>query len=169
MTQEDTENTQGLWAKIDAASFGMIYGSVTVLGLLMAMEAHPDEPLVSAASLFGSVLAISMAKAFADVMSTAIGTRQKITRKMLASSWHHARDTLVAANLPTLFFLAAALGVWSVALAVALSQLYCTVLLMLVGARVGWRVDGSVLSALLGTVFAGGVGLALALLKVLIH
>lgn len=169
MTAEHGTDRRGLWARADSSAFGMIYGSVSVLGLLMAMAAHPDAPLTSAAVLFGTVLAISMAKAFADVMSTAIDTGQRIRREALVRSWRHARDTLVAANLPTLFFLVSALGLWSVALAVSLSQLYCTVLLMLVGARVGWRADGSVLSALLGAVFAGGVGLALALMKYVIH
>lgn len=169
MTPEETEHPKGKWAAIDAAAFGMIYGSVTVLALLMAMAAHPDGPLSSAVILFGSVFAISMAKAFADLMSTAIDTGERITRAALSWAWHHARDTMVAANLPTLFFVAAAIGLWSVDLAVFLSQIYCTVLLMLVGARVGWRVDGTLLSALLGMVFAGGVGVALALLKFLIH
>ncbi|MCU0907489.1 MAG: hypothetical protein MUF73_08590 [Rhodobacteraceae bacterium] len=160
---------QGLWARVDAAAFGMIYGSVTVLGLLMAMEAHPESPLRAAAVLFGTVLAISMAKAFADVMSTAIDSGQRITRQAVALAWHHARDTLVAANLPTVFFLVAAGGLWPVGTAVSLSQVYCTVLLMLVGARVGWRVDVRVLSAVLGAVLAGIVGATLALLKFVIH
>ncbi len=159
----------GFWARVDTAAFGMIYGSVTALALLMAMALHPDSALTSAAVLFGSVLAISLAKAFADVMSTAINTGEPITRVSLSNAWHHARVTLVAANLPTMFFIAAEFDAWSVATAVALSQLYCTGLLMLVGARVGWRVDASVFSSVLGALFAGGVGIALASMKYVIH
>lgn len=169
MTDDHGSADRGRWARVDDASFGMIYGSVTVLALLMAMAAHPEEPLTSAVVLFGSVLAISLAKAFADTMSGAIETRRPIRRGALSAAWHHARDTLVAANLPTLIFLAAAAGLWSADRAVALSQLYCTLLLMLVGGRVGWRVDGAVASALLGALFAGGVGVVLALLKFAIH
>lgn len=167
-TSEPTDR-EGVWSSLDAAAFGIIYGSVTSLALLMAMSAHPDGPLASAAALFGSVLAIALAKAFADVMSTAIDTGEKITRKTIAASWHHARVMLVAANLPTLFFVAASFGLWPFAMAVTMSQAYCTVLLMLVGARVGWRIDGTVRSAFLGAVFAGGVGLALALMKYVLH
>lgn len=169
MSARQTAERKGLWARVDASAFGMIYGSVTVLGLLMAMEAHPDSPLKAAVILFGTVLAISMAKAFADVMSTAIDTGQRISRTQMADSWHHARDTLVAANLPTLIFLASAFELLPVASAVSLSQIYCTVLLMLVGARVGWRADGRMLSAVLGAVLAGAVGVALAVLKFVIH
>jgi hypothetical protein len=169
MAGEPVSGHQGLWSRVDASSFGMIYGSVTVLGLLMAMEAHPERPLVSAVVLFGTVMAISIAKAFADVMSGAIETGQPISRGALRLSWHHARDSLVAANLPTLFFLGSALEFWSPSSAVKLSQLYCTLLLMLVGVRVGWRVDGGLPSAFMGALFAGGVGVALALLKFAIH
>jgi hypothetical protein len=169
MATRKAADSRGLWARVDASAFGMIYGSVTVLGLLMAMEAHPASPLTAAVVLFGTVLAISMAKAFADVMSTAIDAGQRISRKQVADSWHHSRDTLVAANLPTLFFLASAFELWPVTTAVSLSQIYCTVLLMLVGARVGWRADGRMLSAILGAVVAGAVGVALAVLKFVIH
>lgn len=159
----------GLWQRVDMASFGMIYGSVTVLGILMAMGAHPDAPLPSAAILFGSVLAISLAKAFAEVMTNAIDKGERITRQSFSHSWDHARTTLVAANLPTLFFVAAEFELWTVHTAVMLSQFYCVLLLMLVGARVGWRLDNAYLSAALGALFAGGVGLALALMKFVIH
>lgn len=169
MTAEAETGRKRLWARVDATAFGMIYGAVTVLALLMAMAAHPKGPLASAGVLFGSTLAISMAKAFADLMSTAIDTGARITRAGLWRAWLHARDTMAAANLPALFFVAAGLDLWSGDLALLLSQVYCTMLLMLVGARVGSRVDGTRLSALLGMLFAGGVGLALALLKYLIH
>lgn len=169
MAIRETTDNNGLWARVDASAFGMIYGSVTALGLLMAMEAHPDSPLMAAIVLFGTVLAISMAKAFADIMSTAIDAGQRISRKQLAESWHHSRDTLVAANLPTHFFLASVFELWPVTTAVSLSQIYCIVLLMLVGARVGWRADGRVLSGVLGAVVAGAVGVALAVMKFVIH
>lgn len=157
------------WARLDAAAFGLIYGSVTVLALLISMGAHPGGPLKSAAALFGSIAAISLAKAFAEVMSDAINARARITRQAFAHAWDHARTTLIAANLPSLLFVAAWFGLGTTESAVALSQYYCIALLLLVGARVGWRLDGALLSAILGALFAGGVGLALASLKFLLH
>lgn len=157
------------WARLDAAAFGLIYGSITVLALLISMGAHPGGPLKSAAALFGSVAAISLAKAFAEVMSDAINTRARLTRQAFAHAWDHARTTLIAANLPSLLFVAAWFGYGSTESAVGLSQLYCIALLLLVGARLGWRLDGAWLSAVLGAMFAGGVGLALAMLKFLLH
>jgi len=157
------------WRRLDAAAFGLIYGGITALALLMKMSAHPDTVLSSAFALFGSVLAIVLAKAFAEVMSDAIETQTRITRARFRRAWDHAKTTLIAANLPTLLFLAAGLGLFSPASAIALSQLYCVTLLALVGARVGWRLDAAVSSALLGAMFSGGVGLALALSKYVIQ
>jgi hypothetical protein len=169
MTIKEAADETKRWVRLDEAAFGIIYGSVTALALLIAMSEHPDEPLASAATLFGSILAIALATAFADIMSIAIETGERITRQSIVASWHHSRVTLVAANLPTLFFVAAFPGWWSVDAAVKLSQLYCTMLLVLVGARVGWRVDGTKLLATLGGAFAFGVGLSLALLKYVLH
>lgn len=169
LAAEHSVSSQGFWPRVDYASFGIIYGSVTVLSLIMALGNHPEKPLKSAAILFGSVVAISLAKAFAEVMSHAIETGERITRRSFAEVWDHARTTLIAANLPALLFVISAIGLLTVERAVSLTQVYCTALLMLVGGRVGWRIDGSVLSAVLGALFAGGVGLTLAVLKYLIH
>jgi len=165
MSPSDSEG----WQRLDEAAFGMIYGSVTVLGLLLAMGAHPGPPFRSAVVLLGTVVAIVLAKGFAEVMSTAVMRQQRIVRADFAAAWRHGQPTLVAANLPTLLFLAAAAGLWSADRAVVLSQIYCTGLLMLVGARVGWVLDGRIVPAVLGAVFAGAVGIALSVLKVLLH
>jgi hypothetical protein len=57
----------------------------------------------------------------------------------------------------------------SVELATLLSQGVCVALLAVLGARVGWVIDGRISPAILGGLFAGGIGLALAVMKVAIH
>ena len=54
---------------MDEASFGIIYGAVTVLSLLMSFEDHPSSPVRAAVILFGSVAAILMSKAFAAALA----------------------------------------------------------------------------------------------------
>lgn len=169
MAQEGKKRPIGFLNSVDASAIGFIYGSVTALALLMALGPHPERPLTSAAVLFGSVLAISLAKAFAEVMSNAIDSGERITGSAISASWHHARVTLIAANLPTLLHIAAGFGLWSIETASELSQGYCTAHLMPVGARVGWRVEGRAGTALLGALASGGVGLALAGMKYVLH
>lgn len=93
MAGEGTRGRKVLWRNVDAMAFGLIYGSVTVLSLLMALGTHPESPLTSSTVLLGSVLAISLAKAFAEQMSNAIDNGERITRSSVAKSWHHTRDT----------------------------------------------------------------------------
>ena len=125
-----------------------------VLSILMAAGEHPDAPLKTAVVLFGSVLAITLAKAFAELMAHALDSGERITRQAWRAAWHHSSPTLAVANLPTLFFL---------------SQGVCVALLAVLGARVGWVIDGRITPAVLGGLFAGGIGLALAVMKVAIH
>ena len=119
--------------------------------------------------LFGSVLAIVMAKAFAEFLAHALETRERLTGAAYRRAWAHSRASLVAANLPALAFVAAHFGWVTGDLAMLFAQAYCIGLLFLLGARVGWVIDGTALAATLGAGFAGGVGTVLALVKHLIH
>jgi len=158
-----------LWDRIDEAAFAIIYGAVMVLSILMAIGAHPDAPLKTAVVLFGSVLAIVMAKAFAEFLAHALKTRERLTGAAYRRAWAHSRASLVAANLPALGFAAAHFGWMTGDFASIFAQVYCIGLLLFLGARVGWVIDRTPLAALLGAGFAGGVGLLLALVKYLIH
>ncbi|MDQ2091652.1 hypothetical protein [Marimonas arenosa] len=168
MIEVTSQETQG-WKRLDKAAFGIIYGAIMVLSILMAAGDHPESPVKTAVVLFGSVLAITLAKAFAELLAHALDSGERVTRHAWRAAWHHSSPTLAVANLPTLFFLAAGFGWMGVELAALLSQGVCVALLAVLGARVGWVIDGRVTPAVLGGLFAGGIGLVLALMKVAIH
>jgi hypothetical protein len=157
------------WQRIDGAASGIVYGAIMVLSILMAMGDHPEQPLQTAVVLFGSVAAIALAKAFAELLSHALATRERLTVSGWRTAWRHSYPTLAVANLPTLLFLAAAAGWIGAELAVLLSQGLCVALLTVLGVRIGWVIDRRVAPAILGGAFAGGIGVALAVMKVLIH
>lgn len=157
------------WTRIDRSAFGLVYGSITVLSLLMAMDDHPDAPFGTAAILFGSVLAVTLAKAFAELLAHALDTGERVTRAAWGAAWRHSSPTLAVVNLPTLFFVAAGFGWATVETEGALSQVVCIAILLAVGARVGWVLDRRPLPTLGGALFAGGIGLMLALIKYVIH
>lgn len=157
------------WRRLDNAAFGIIYGAIMVLSILMAAGQHPEAPGKTAVVLFGSVLAITLAKAFAELMAQALSSGERVTRHAWRAAWNHSKPTLAVANLPTAFFLAASADWLSAEFAVVLSQWVCVGLMVVLGARVGWVIDGRVMPAVLGGMLAGGVGVALALMKVTIH
>ena len=157
------------WQRLDNAAFGIIYGAIVVLSALMAGGSHPEAPLQTAVILFGSVLAITLAKAFAELMAHAIGTGERITRQAWGAAWRHSRATLAVANVPTLLFVAAAAGWLPLETAVLLAHSVCILLLVTMGARAGWVIDSRVVPAILGGLFAGGIGAALSLIKLFTH
>lgn len=158
------------WELIDQAAVGLIYGSVLVLSLLLALEEKAAAPFRPALVLFGSVLAVTLARAFAELLAGALQTRQRIlTRAALTAAWHRSHPTLSVANVPTLAILAAGLDLVDFSLAVAVSQLYCVAVLGVLGARVGLAISPNSWLPLGGAAFAGGIGSALAVLKYAIH
>lgn len=169
---EDTsvmnQDTRG-WQRLDKAAFGIVYGAVTGLSILLAAGAHPEAPFETAAVLFGSVFAITLTKAFAEFLSHAIDSGTRPTRHDWRAAWRHSAPTLGTANLPTLLFIANGLGWITSETAIVASQGVCVALLALVGGRLGWVIDGSIPRSMLGATFAGGIGLALAVLKHVIH
>lgn len=157
------------WRRLDKAAFGIVYGAITVLSILMAIGPHLGAPFETAAVLFGSVLAITLAKSFAEFLSHALDTGERLTRSGWRSAWQHSAPTLAAANLPTMLFIASGLGWMAAETALLASQGICISLLAAIGARIGWVLDGRVVQAVLGALFSGAIGLLLAVMKHLVH
>ena len=158
------------WGPVHRASFGLIYGAILVLSLLMAMHEVRDGPFEAALVLFGSVLAVTLAKIFAEVLAHAMETGERIlTAKAFGTAWQHSHPTLLVANVPTAIFIVAGLGWLDVATATAIAQVFCVFVLVVLGARVGWVINHSWWLPIAGALFAGSVGVGLAAMKYAIH
>jgi hypothetical protein len=158
------------WRPLERIAFGLIYGAIMVLSLLMAMNEAAGSPFDMAIVLFGSVLAITLARAFAELLSHAIQTGERVlTRQALLTAWRGSHPTLSVANLPTALFVAAGLEWLTVGQVVIVSQVYSILILVLFGARVGWVISRGPWLSVGGAVFSGGIGVALAAMKYLIH
>jgi divalent metal cation (Fe/Co/Zn/Cd) transporter len=157
------------WGRLDKAAFGIIYGAIMVLAILLAQGSHPSPPLETAVVLLGSVLAITLAKAFAEFLGQALDARERMTRHSWRSAWHHSTPTLAVANVPTALFLAAWLGWIGPQTALVVSQLLCVALLVVLGARAGWVLDHRLAPTALGALFVGGIGVLLSVVKYVIH
>jgi hypothetical protein len=154
------------WQRLERASFGLIYGAIMVLSILMALEFQPNAPFRPAAILFGSVLAMTLARTLAALFSHGVETGERIMNiAAVRAAWQGSHHILVAAYLPTALFMAAGLG-WLVAqTALSLSQLYCVLTLAILGARAGWVIRGGLWHSVLGAASAGGLGSLLAAMR----
>ena len=94
MTRNGPMTTQA--QRIDEAAFGVVYGSITVMALLMAMTPPLEEPGRKALILFGSVFAVALAKAYAERSITASTRRALRQRKRLMKRrWCHCSKPLI--------------------------------------------------------------------------
>ncbi len=154
------------WQPLERLAFGLVYGAIMVLSLLMAAGENTQAKVKTAGILFGSMLAITLARGFAELVARGIETGERmLTPRALWAAWQGSRPILAVAVLPTLLFLAAGLGWCSAGLATVLSQIYCVAILVLFGARVGWVVGRTARLSFAAGLFAGSVGSALAAMK----
>jgi len=160
---------KNIFYRMDRAAFGVIYGAILVLSILLGMEDKTEEPFRIVVVLFGSVLAIVLSKSFAEAIAYSIETGEPLDRHAFQKGWWHSRASLVTANLPAGLIGMGAVGILSVDLALGISQIYCIFLLTFFGARVGWVVDRRAMPAFLGALFSGGLGLFLGGMKYILH
>lgn len=150
---------------IGDVAFGVIYGTITVLGVLAATDATHFDPLATALTLFLTVLAVAMAKTYADLAAKALAAGTSHSAATVRSAWMHGRTTLFAANGPTLAMLGSAAGLYDRAVAMLLAQVCAMGLLLFYG----WRISGRVLPSGMSAIAMGGAGLALTALKHVVH
>ena len=156
-------------ARIEHKAFGVIYGSVTVMALLMAIGHGNDDPIQTAVILFGSIFAVVLAESFAKISSDAVQKKQSFGWSEIRHGWHHSRPTLIAANIPTLLIAVAATGIYDFHTGVALAQLSAIGLLAVYGYSIGWVIYGRAVPGILHGAFTSGIGIVLALVKFVLH
>lgn len=154
---------------IDGAAFGVIYGTITVMGVLAATDSLQFDPLKTGLTLFLTVLVVALAKTYAELAAKALDAGKGHSVATVRSAWVHSRTTLLAANGPTLAMLAGAAGLYDSGTAMLLAQACAMGLLLFYGWRVGWRITGRMLPSSLSAISMGAAGLALTALKHVVH
>ena len=158
------------WQTLEREAFGLIYGAIMVLSILMAFAEQPAGRFKPAVVLFGSVLAMTLARALAALISHSIETGERMLRvSAMRAAWRGSHPIMTVAHLPTVLFLASGFGWISLQSAVLVSQLFCILILVVFGARVGWVVSRGPWLPVVGALSAGGLGAGLAMLKYVLH
>lgn len=128
-----------------------------------------ETPIRTAAILFGSVLVITLDKAFAQVSYDAVPRRQPFGWAAIWDALTHDAPTLLVANVPMALINFAVSDLYSVRTVIVLTQVAAIGLLATYGFRIGWLVYDRWIPRLLHAAFTDGIGVALALLKVVLH
>lgn len=155
--------------RLEHNAHGVIYGSITVLALLLAKGHAPEGAIKTALILFGSIFAIVLAETFAKVSSDAVKDRRMGGWAELRAGYLHSRPTLLAANVPTLLIALAATELYTLDTGVFLAELAAIALLSVYGYAIGYVVYRRVLAGLFHGAVTGLIGTAVAVLKYAIH
>jgi hypothetical protein len=115
-----------------------IYGLITVLAVLEAMEHHPPSAAWrGAVILFGTTLAVALVEAYADSIAEMIARGGGLSRADMIEIGHDVAPVLIGAQGPTVVFVLAALGLFSVERAIDIAQTVAFVSLFGYGWRIG--------------------------------
>lgn len=117
---------KGLWrgARFFDKGFAAkaIYGSISVLAVVLVMEAHPPTAWQASLTLFGTTLAIALAETYSETIGDIIAHRRRLDAHELKAIWHGTRPILLSANLPTLILLLSASGLLSISVALGVAE-----------------------------------------------
>jgi hemolysin III len=113
-----------------------VYGLISVLAVLPAMELQPPTAVEGAITLFGTTLAVALVDAYADSIAEMISRQRNLSRAELYQIGREVAPVLEGAQAPTLIFILAEVGLFSVERPIWLAQ--AVAILMLIG--YGWRI-----------------------------
>lgn len=165
----DQEASQRPKSEVDETAFGVIYGTITVLSVLIALHQPIDNPLRTAFILFGAVFAVALAKAYAEVCRQMLAKARSASVADMVGAWRHARTIMLAANPPAACMVLAALGLLSVETAFLGAQITAIGGLVFFGGHIGWRIKRTIPSVLAGAGVTALIGLLISSLKYLAH
>jgi hemolysin III len=118
-----------------------VYGLVTVLAVLQAMELHPPPPWVGVVTLLGTTVAVALVEAYAHSIATILTVQHGLSREEVHEIGREVAPVLIGAQAPTIVLLLAAFNLLPMELAIDLAQLVAFVLLFGYGWRVGALLD----------------------------
>jgi VIT1/CCC1 family predicted Fe2+/Mn2+ transporter len=100
----------------------LLYGSIIVLALEVALEDHPPAPRDMVASVVGTALAVTLAELYSDVIGLEIGRRRRVQRDELGRILRKVSAVALGAAAPVVWFALAWAGVLGLGTAFTLAK-----------------------------------------------
>ena len=165
----DEQNATQNQASERSAISEVVYGTITILAVILALEEHSSGPWQVTFTIVGTTYALAFARAYADLIAETLHRGRRLGRSDLLLIWREARPVMVYSQLPTLVFVLSAVGLLPLGLSFTIAETVGVLVLLFAGYRVGRRVGASRLRSLLSGLAIASVGGLVILLKVLTH
>jgi hypothetical protein len=146
-----------------------VYGSILAAGVVASLDVGDVDAAAMTISLGGTMLVFWLAHVWSEAISDRMHDPRPYTWRRLrdVASWHWPMVQASAGPLAAL--LLADVGVWTLATGVTVALTVSVVQLVGWGIAVGWRTFDRWPAALLSGVVDGLLGVALVVLKTLVH
>ena len=167
--RHDAQNAARTRASEKSAISEVVYGTITILAVILALEEYASGPWQVAFTIVGTTYALAFARAYADLIAETLHRGRRLGRYDLLLIWREARPVMVYSQLPTLVFVLSALGLLPLGLSFMIAETVGVLVLFFAGYLVGRRVGASRLRSLLSSLAIASVGGLVILLKVLTH
>ncbi|MGH8939008.1 MAG: hypothetical protein ACRDV2_06625, partial [Actinomycetes bacterium] len=146
-----------------------VYGAIVVLAMLLALEEHPPGPLQAALVVAGTVLAVLVAEAYAELLGLEVGLGRPASRAERRAKLRDLGVMTIAAEGPVLVFVLAGLGLIDEDRAFRLAVWITIGMLFLEGFLARRMAGRSLPESLRSACAVGGIGIALAVFKHFAH
>jgi hypothetical protein len=147
----------------------VLYGAIVGLAVVVAFEDHPPDAGEAAVTMAATALAIGFAELYSEAVSAEARERRRLRRADVRRFARDAAAVVFGAGFPALFFLLAAIGLFTDHTAVVLSRWSGAGLIFGYGYLAARLAGFAVLPALVRGATVELVGLALIAIKALLH
>ena len=143
----------------------IIYGTIMVLVVILAMEEHPPSAAGSLALVVMTGIGVALAEFYSDFIGTSIKEKHSLTSQERHNVAHNISGVLIGALLPVPFFVLAWLGILQLGDAFAYTKWTLIGVLLFYG-YVASRLSGhSQLFSIILAVAASAIGIFVVLFK----
>jgi hypothetical protein len=166
----DERSPEGAGIAPHVAIARSVYGLLTVMTVLEAMELHPphagrEGPEI----LIGTVLAVALFEAYADAIAGMLVHHRRLSRTELGLTGREAAPLLVGAPLPVAVLVLSALGLLEIHRAIDVAQIVAYATLLLYGWRTARQLDARLAPRLVGGLTFVAIGFLLVAVKSAYH
>jgi hemolysin III len=114
-----------------------VYGLITVLAALHALEVHPPSAWRGAVILFGTTLAVALLDAYSLTIAEMLARKERLSGEEMLEIGRDVAPVMVGAQGPTLVMILSAFGLFTVENAIDIAQGVALVSLFGYGWRIG--------------------------------
>jgi len=146
-----------------------LYGLIIVTAALVAERLHVTEPAEAIAILLGTALVLFLAHTYSEALAVRAVEKHQLGvtgRRMVVID---NAPVAAAIIVPSVLFVLAALDVMSLQVAYAISIVFSLGALIVLGAYQGWRASNHTGQAALSGALAGGLGMLVIAIEVLLE